>query len=312
MREMAQLEAFLAYRDETSLSNREKIDSYRKVIRRTAATDRSRSYEAAEAADDLTRYGIVAEADKLIGFGIHIFNEDIYPLQSFEIYLRGCELSGLLDLSGCADLLYVDLYHNRIEDIFLQDLPEVRILGLQDNRISHLDVSEMPLVLGIDAGQNALTELDVRQNPELRELYVNDNRLTEIGLSACPELKYFYCHNNGITALDTTANPKLRHLNAMHNPMKTIRALAPQNGAGLPLELTAGDGGYVGLRFNPVYNAQWKETGEWEQLYEAVPQPGHVFAGWYENGRRISEETQWKDEYGTSRILQAVFRPEGE
>ena len=312
MREMAQLEAFLAYRDETGLSNREKIDRYRKVIRRTAATDRSRSYEAAEAADDLTRYGIVAEADKLIGFGIHIFNEDIYPLQSFEIYLRGCDLSGLLDLSGCADLLYVDLYHNRIEDIFLQDLPEVRILGLQDNRISHLDVSEMPLVLGIDAGQNALTELDVRQNPELRELYVNDNRLTEIGLSACPELKYFYCHNNGITALDTTANPKLRHLNAMHNPMKTIRALAPQNGAGLPLELTAGDGGYVGLRFNPVYNAQWKETGEWEQLYEAVPQPGHVFAGWYENGRRVSEETQWKDEYGTSRILQAVFRPEGE
>ena len=312
MREMAQLEAFLAYRDETGLSNREKIDKYRKVIRRTAATDRSRSYEAADAADDLTRYGIVAEADKLIGFGIHIFNEDIYPLQSFEIYLRGCDLSGLLDLSGCADLLYVDLYHNRIEDIFLQDLPEVRILGLQDNRISHLDVSEMPLVLGIDAGQNALTELDVRQNPELRELYVNDNRLTEIDLSACPELKYYYCHNNGITALDTTANPKLRHLNAMHNPMKTIRALAPQNGAGLPLELTAGDGGYVGLRFNPVYNAQWKETGEWEQLYEAVPQPGHVFAGWYENGRRISEETQWKDEYGTSRILQAVFRPEGE
>ena len=102
MREMAQLEAFLAYRDETGLSNREKIDKYRKVIRRTAATDRSRSYEAADAADDLTRYGIVAEADKLIGFGIHIFNEDIYPLQSFEIYLRGCELSGLLDLSGCA------------------------------------------------------------------------------------------------------------------------------------------------------------------------------------------------------------------
>ena len=312
MREMAQLEAFLAYRDETGLSNREKIDRYRKVIRRTAATDRSRSYEAADAADDLTRYGIVAEADKLIGFGIHIFNEDIYPLQSFEIYLRGCDLSGLLDLSGCADLLYVDLYHNWIEDIFLQDLPEVRILGLQDNRISHLDVSEMPLVLGIDAGQNALTELDVRQNPELRELYVNDNRLTEIDLSACPELKYFYCHNNGITALDTTANPKLRHLNAMHNPLKTIRALAPQNGAGLPLELTAGDGGYVGLRFNPVYNAQWKETGEWEQLYEAVPQPGYVFAGWFENGRRVSEETQWKDEYGTSRILQAVFRPEGE
>ena len=312
MKELAQLESFLAYRDETGLSNREKIDKYRKVIRRTAATDRNRSYEETSAADDLSRYGIVMEDDRLTGFGIHIFNEDIYPLQSFEIYLRGCDLSGLLDLSGCTDLLYVDLYHNRIEDIFLQDLPELRILGVQDNRLRRLDTADMPLVLGIDAGKNELTELDVSANGELRELYVNDNRLTQIDLSACPELKYFYCNNNEIESLDTTANPKLRHLNTLHNPMKTIRALAPQNENSLPLELTAGEGGYVGLRFNPVYNAQWKETGEWEQLYQAVPQPGYVFAGWYEYGRRVAEDMQWKDDYGTSRILQAVFRPEGE
>ena len=39
----------------------------------------------------------------------------------------------------------------------------------------------------------------------------------------------------------------------------------PQREEKLPLELFAEEGGCVGINFNPVYNAQWKETGEWQQ-----------------------------------------------
>ena len=115
------------------------------------------------------------------------------------------------------------------------------------------------------------------QKQELVELYINDNEFTEIDLSACPKLKYFYCHNNGITELDTTANPLLRHLNATGNPMRIISSLAPQREEQLPLRLTAEGEGCVGLKFNPVYNAQWKETGEWQQSYYAYPAEGHGF-----------------------------------
>ena len=108
--------------------------------------------------------------------------------------------------------------------------------------------------------------------------------------------------------LDTRSNPLLRHLNATGNPMTSIRSLAPQRDEELPLELYADDGGCVGLRFNPIYNAQWKETGEWQQSYYAYPDEGFSFAGWYENGVKISEDETWIDEYGTSRILQAGFR----
>ena len=245
---------------------------------------------------------------KLIGFGIHIFNEDIYPLQSFEIYLRNCDLAGALDLSDQRDLLFVDVYHNRIEAIDVTGDISLRILGIQDNEIESLDVTDLTACQGIDAGKNRLSSLDVSHNGELVELYINDNNFSSIDLSCCPKLKYFYCHNNNISRLDTRSNPLLRHLNATGNPMKQIMSLAPQKDTKMPLELTAEGPGCVGLMFNPVYDAQWKETGGWQQSYYAYPDEGNAFEGWYDkSGILVSGESILNDEYGNSRILTAKF-----
>lgn len=64
------------------------------------------------------------------------------------------------------------------------------------------------------------------------------------------------------------------------NPMKSISYLAPQRDERLPPTLTALEGGYVGLKYTPVYNAQWKETGEWQQSYYANSCEGYRFIGW--------------------------------
>ena len=73
-------------------------------------------------------------------------------------------------------------------------------------------------------------------------------------------------------------------------------------------ELTAGEGGYVGLKFNPVYNAQWKETGEWQQTCYAYPLEGYAFEGWFDAaGRALCREAEWRQEYGTSGVLFARF-----
>ena len=307
---MSRIDAFLAWRGADGLTNREKIQKHQHVIRRVATTDRDKSYEASDAPAAGGDYpaGVVMQDGKLIGFGIHIFNEDIYPLQSFEIYFRNCALGGAPDLSGCEDLLFVDLYHNAIEGIDVSGDAALRILGVQDNAIERLDVRDLKSCQGIDAGKNRLTALDVSRNGELVELYINDNRFTEIDLAHNPKLKYFYCHNNRIAALDTTANPLLRHLDATGNPMKRIRALAPQRDEALPLKLTAEGSGTVGLKFNPVYNAQWKETGEWQQTYFAYPEDGAAFDGWYDaQGALLSKEPVWQDAYGSSRVLTARF-----
>ena len=306
---LRQLLDFFDAKDENGVSNLEKVRKNQKILRRVETTDRSKSVEAVErtGTDSVLPSGIVTENGRIIGLGIHIFNEDVYPLKSFEITLRGCDLTGGLDISDCTDMVFLDLYHNRLQSIRSKNLPSMRIFGVQDNQLREIDVREMPSCQGIDAGQNCLREIDVSRNPELVELYVNDNALTQIDLSHNGKLKYFYCHNNRITQLDTCANPLLRHLNATGNPMKTIRSLAPQREAALPLELYAGEGGSVGLKYNPIYNAQWKETGEWQQSYYACPETGFRFAGWYENGKKVSEEQAWTDEYGASRILEAHF-----
>ncbi len=308
--QIGQLEAFFRLTDEDGLSNAEKVRRSQHVIRRVATTAKDRSFEDAEpaAAGSGLPPGLVLRDGKLVGFGIDILNEDIYPLQSFEIYLRSCGLSGKLDLSGCADLLFVDVYHNRLSAVDLRGAGALWILGIQDNLIESLDLRDLAACRGIDAGRNRLREIDVSRCGELVELYVNDNRLSEVDLSRCPKLKYFYCHNNGIAGLDTTANPLLRHLNATGNPMKRIRSLAPQRAERLPLALTAEGPGTVGLRFNPVYNAQWKETGEWQQTYYAYPDEGHVFTGWYDAaGQLLSREAEWQDAYGADRVLTARF-----
>ena len=309
--QILQIERFMDIRDSHGLSNREKIKKNQHIIRRIPTTDKSKSYEDTGKITEEGVFppGVVIQDGRLIGFGIHIFNEDIYPIQNFEIYLRKCELTGQLDLSGCENLLFVDLYHNGITGINVAGAKMLRILGLQDNRIEKLDIKDLAFCQGIDAGMNRLQTLDVSRNSELVELYINNNQFSEINLKPCPKLKYFYCHKNRIEKLDTTGNPMLRHLNATENPMKEILSLAPQRDEHLPLTLRAEGPGTVGLKYNPVYDAQWKETGEWQQTYYAYPQEGASFTGWFNSqGEQLSMESQWMDKYGASRVLTARFR----
>lgn len=303
--------AFFSERDENGITNLEKTKNAR-VIRRVETTDKDKSYEdaAADRSGELP-LGIVAQGGKVIGLGIHIFNEDVYPLQSFEIYLRGLVLTGHLDLTESRDMIFLDLYNNRISSVEMAEMPAMRILGLQNNEIESLDLRGLPLCQGIDAGKNRLKSLDVSQNGELAELYINDNDFTEIDLSHNAKLRYFYCHNNRITTLDTRSNPLLRHLNATGNPLTEILSLAPQREERLPLTLRATEGGHVGLKFNPIYNAQWKETGEWEQSYHAAACDGHRFVGWFDDdGSMLSADAVWVDRYGESRRLTARFEAE--
>lgn len=253
--------------------------------------------------------GVVVDSltGKLIGLGIHIYNEDIYPIQKFEIYSRNKGFVGHLDLSNCEDLVFLDVYRNQITSVDLHDMPSMRILGLQDNKIDSIDASELPACQGIDIGKNQLRTIDVSHNPELVELYVHFNNIKDIDLTHNPKLKYFYCYDNRVETLDVTANPLLRHLDCTNNPMRSVKALAPQREEKLPLSLLAEEGGYVGLKFYPIYTPQWKETGEWKQSYHAYSQEGFSFDGWYDATGKVSSDSVWIDDYGTSRELTAKF-----
>gem|GEM_PF-952250 len=322
MSDIKKLEEFFA-QEKDGKSNLDLVRENQKILMRLPETDKGKSVEAvgpgeagsgdapgcgANGDEGCGLPGVVIKDGRIRGFGIDILNEDVYPLQYFRIYLRSIGLFGRLDLSGFSDMVFLDLYHNRIEAVETAGLDSMRIFGVQDNWIEDLDCSGMPVVQGIDAGMNRLEKIDVSKNPELVELYINDNRISEVDLGSNRKLKYFYCHNNNIERLDTRQNPLIRHLNATGNPMKEILCFAPQRDEKLPLEITSEGGGSVGLRFNPIYDAQWKETGKWQQAYYAYPDAGMKFAGWYdESGVLFSDQPEYEDEYGASRKLTARF-----
>ena len=66
-------QTFYDQTDEHGVSNRDKLAQHQHIIRRVDTTAKDRSFEAAEGHHD----GVVVVDGKLIGFGIHIFNEDI-------------------------------------------------------------------------------------------------------------------------------------------------------------------------------------------------------------------------------------------
>ena len=306
------LQRFFSMRDDNGIANTRKVQDNARIIRRLDSTPKDKSFEVADS--PITPppagmpLGVVEVDDKLVGLGIHIFNEDVYPIQQFEIYLRDCDLVGDLDLSGCTDLVFVDVYRNRIRSATVSDMPALRILGLQGNEITQLDARGLSACQGIDIGNNRLASIDVTGNPELVELYVNDNELTALDTTGNRKLKYLRCQNNRLKTLDVTANPELRHLYATGNPLASIRACAPGSEGRRPLMLTAEGAGCVGLSFNPLYNAQWKETGEWEQSYHAYPAEGCKFLGWFDaDGELLEDKADWIDTYGTSRIITARF-----
>ena len=232
----------------------------------------------------------------------------MYPIERFELYLRDQGLSGRLDLSNCRDLVFLDVYRNRITSVNVERQTSMRILGLQDNAISSLDVSTLSACQGIDVGKNRLTALDVSQNGELVELYLHENALTSVELSHNPKLKYFWCNGNRISSLDTTKNPLLRHLDCRDNPLTDLVACAPGTDGAGRIELHADEGGYIGVKLCPVYTPQWKETGEWRQTYFAYPKEGYEFDCWYDDREDcICELPEWAVEYGQCASLRARF-----
>lgn len=130
-----------------------------------------------------------------------------------------------------------------------------------------------------DMRDGSLERLDVSRGEDLTELYVQNNRLKE---------------------LDLSKNKKLRKLDCTGNPLTYINACAPGCDGMFYLQLEAGNGGYVGLKFDDEEDLQ---------EYSATAQEGYEFDGWYnELGDRISREPIKRAAYGACEAIIAAFR----
>ncbi len=297
--EIKQLSAFFAEKDADGVSNSEKVGGW----------------DPNNITEDT---GIVYdENDKLIGVGIHIYNEDVYPIQSAKAYYRKLGLCGSLNTDNFEDVVFMELYYNNLKEVSLKNMPSLRILGYRGcKELKSIDISECPALQGLDAGICGCDHIDISNNPEMVEFYCDENHnITEVDLSANHKLKYFYCHKNNISEFDGMNNPLLRHVDTTENPMTHLKCYAPrpdhedERGADEIIELTAAEGGYVGVLFKPIYNEKWKETGEWMQKFVAKAKDGYVFDSWINaDGEAVSKEASWDVDFGTSAVLTATFK----
>lgn len=105
------------------------------------------------------------------------------------------------------------LSRNKIEQIDLSRLPNLKELQVSDNKLSELSLSATPKLEELYCGYNKLTQLHVEQTPLLSVLNCNDNQISALALASLPKLEIAVLSGNAFgESLDLSANEKLRVL----------------------------------------------------------------------------------------------------
>ena len=105
------------------------------------------------------------------------------------------------------------LSRNKIEQIDLSRLPNLKELQITDNKLSELSLSATPKLEELYCGYNKFTRLAVERTPLLSVLNCNDNQIASLALASLPKLEIAVLSGNAFgESLDLSANKKLRVL----------------------------------------------------------------------------------------------------
>lgn len=171
----------------------------------------------------VTVYGDVAGVD-LSGFGEYGLMMGLWDNQVKEV-----------NLSGCPDLKYLNLYWNPVEVIDLSGAQNLEVLNVGYTALTDIDLSTTPALMWLDAhsdgfgdepGITMMSSIDVTKLPILQYLDMRGNELTQIDLSANPYLRWVNLNNNEITSVDFSHNPLLEEIDMSSNKLTTLNVSA--------------------------------------------------------------------------------------
>ena len=142
-------------------------------------------------------------------------NLDLSGMESLEQAYVDHNLYEHLNLAGCSNLRIVEANDNvehtadytsifRTKSVDLSGCDELLYLELTDNGITEIDLSECPKLQALRMTWNELTSIDVTNNPDLTHLYVRKNpELTGvIDLSNNTKLVEVWCAESKVTGLN--------------------------------------------------------------------------------------------------------------
>lgn len=143
-----------------------------------------------------------------VGLGAHI---KIYGPVTL-VDATGSKIVGVA-FEDAATIETLRLSRNKIEQIDLSRLPNLKELQVSDNKLSELSLSATPKLEELYCGYNKFTRLAVERTPLLSVLNCNDNQIASLALASLPKLEIAVLSGNDFgESLDLSANKKLRVL----------------------------------------------------------------------------------------------------
>ncbi len=130
-------------------------------------------------------------------------------------------LSGTLDVSGLAQLVYLSCYKNQLTGLRVEDVPNLECLYCWKNQLKELKVKDLPKLRDMQCSGNQLTTLEAINLPKLQQFLCGDNQLKQIKTDGLDSLWSFSCGHNQLTELPELSD-NVQQLDCFDNPLKAL------------------------------------------------------------------------------------------
>lgn len=152
-----------------------------------------------------------------------------------------------MDLSGCPNILLLQIYENNIKHLNVSHMTKMiglyaakneienemdfsgcnnlKVIDLSENKIpGKMDCSGMKSLSKVDVSSNRLTQLLLPkdENTVLQDVSCGNNELTDIDVTGLKNLDELSCLGNKLQTIDLTGLSALTKLYADHNEIKSI------------------------------------------------------------------------------------------
>ncbi len=127
-----------------------------------------------------------------------------------------------VDVNNAVGLTSLDLSLNKLSEISIGNLKELKQLRIEYNQLNALDVSKNTKLTHIYCYSNNIPQLELSNLKELFLLTCFSNKLTLLDISQCPNLTKLSCDNNPIRTMDFSHNPKLENIWCASTQMTSI------------------------------------------------------------------------------------------
>ena len=103
---------------------------------------------------------------------------------------------------------------------------DLEVLDLMMNKISELNLTQLPNLRELSVTNNKLTSIDLGYLKKLQQFYGSYNKVGKLDTSKNPDLEVLACAAMGLTELDLSKNAKLENLTAGKNNYATFPDLS--------------------------------------------------------------------------------------